>query len=89
MSQKNTLVEEAGTGGAFVASSGLFSNAIVGQTVDDRRPRWLERLFKSRKSVDPEKDLLEQKEGVSGKKKLRKFSAKRNSTDMKGNRFFD
>ena len=88
MSQKATLIEKAGFGGTFAATSnsGLFNNAVVGQTVDDRRPSWLGRLFKSRKSVDPEKELLEQKEDVVGKKKLRKFSTKRNSTDMKGNR---
>ena len=81
MGQKATT-EKAGI-------KGLLSNAVVGQVVDDRRPSWLQRLFKSRKSVDHEKDLLEQKEGAVGKKKLRKFSSKRNSIDMKGNRLLD
>lgn len=89
MSQKATLIEKTGIGGAFAATSGPFSNAVVGQAVDDRRPSCLERFFKRRKSVDPEKELLEQKEGVIGKKKLRKFSTKRNLTDMKGNRLLD
>lgn len=70
MSQKSTLKDKAG---------------IRGEFVDDRRPSWFKRLIKSRKSVDPEEEFLEQKEGVSGKKKLRKFSSKRNSIDMKGN----
>ena len=57
--------------------------------MDDRRRSWLERLFKSRKSVDPEKEFLEQQEDVVGKKKLGKFSSKRDSIDIKGNHVLD
>ena len=80
MSQKGVPAENAGN------TSGLFSNAVVGQAVDDHRPSWLQRIFKSRKCVDSETDLIEQKEGDIGKKKLRKFSAKRNTTGVKGDR---
>ena len=62
---------------------------VVGQAEDDLRPSWFERLFKSRKSVDPEKELFEHKEGVIEMKKLRKFSSKRSSIEMKGNHFLE
>lgn len=79
-------MDKAGIGSAFANTSGFFSNAVVGRAVDDRRRSWLQRVGFSRKSVNPEKELLEQKEGAIGKKKFRKFSTKPNSTEMEGNR---
>ena len=70
---------KAGIGGAFATTSGIFSNAVFGQAVDDRRRSWLHRFSLSRKSVNPEKEQFGQKNDAPGKKKLRKFSMKRKS----------
>ena len=77
MNQRAAQVDNAGIGSAFANTSGFFSNAVVGQAVDDRRGSRKQRFGFGRKSVKPEED-------VSGKKKLRKFSMKRNSTQIEG-----
>jgi len=77
VNQRASTCEKAGIGGAFANTSGFFSNAVVGQAVDDRKLSWLHRFRFSRKSVAPEKDSFLNE---SGKKKLRRFSLKRNST---------
>jgi len=78
VNQKSVPAEIVGIASIFANTSGFVSNAIVGQAVDDRRRSWFQRIFKSRKSVDPENGI--------GKKKRRKFSTKRGSTDITGNR---
>lgn len=78
MNQKSVPAEIVGITSIFANTSGFVTNAIVGQAVDDRRRSWFQRIFKSRKSVDPENGI--------GKKKRRKFSTKRDSTDITGNR---
>ena len=82
VNQKAVQAEKAGVGRAFANTSGFFSNAVVGQAVDDRRGSWLKRIRFGRKSVNPEKGSFE--DGASGKKKLRRFSTKRNSTAIEG-----
>ena len=77
-------VDSAGIGRTFANTSGFFNNAVVGQAVDDRRSSWLQRLRFGRKSVNPGKEECEQTVGVSRKKKLRRFSTKRNSTQIEG-----
>ena len=84
VNQRAVQADKAGVGSVFANTSGFFSNAVVGQAVDDRRSSWLKRIGFGRKSVNPEKELFEQNEGVTGKKKLRKFSMKRNSTEIEG-----
>ena len=81
MSQKSVPGEIVQIASIIASTSGFVSNAIVGQAVDDRRRSWFQRMFKSRKSVDPENGI--------GKKKRRKFSTKRDSTDIPGNRLLD
>ncbi|XP_078349307.1 adenylate cyclase type 10-like isoform X2 [Oculina patagonica] len=83
VNQRTVQAEKAGVGSAFANTSGFFSNAVVGQAVDDRRSSWLKRLRFGRKSVNPEEEAFEQKEGVTGKT-LRKFSLIRNSTEIEG-----
>ena len=79
VNQKAVLVDKSGIGGAVANTSGFFSNAVVGQAVDDRRHSWFHRFSFSRKSVNPGAEPFGQNNNASGNKKLRKFSTKRNS----------
>lgn len=77
--------ETEGIGSKFANTAGFFNDAVVNRAVDDHRTSWLQRLPCAKKFVSPGKEDGEQDEGVTRKKKLRRFSSKKNSTMIGGN----
>ena len=77
--------ETEGIGSKFANTAGFFNHAVVNRAVDDHRNSWLQRLPCAKKFVSPGKEDGEQDEGVTRKKKLRRFSSKKNSTMIGGN----
>ncbi|RMX45142.1 hypothetical protein pdam_00016498, partial [Pocillopora damicornis] len=76
--------ETEGIGSKSANTAGFFNDAVVNRAVDDHRTSWLQRLPCAKKFVSPGKEDGAQDEGVTKKKKLRRFSSKKNSTMIGG-----
>ena len=87
--QTAAIAAKTGIGGVFANTFGFVNNAVVGQTVDDRRFSWLRRLSFRRKTVDHEEESVYETDNATGKKKLRKFSMRKKSNWSERGRIFD
>ena len=87
--QTVAIAAKTGIGGVFANTFGFVNNAVVGQTVDDRRFSWLRRLSFRRKTVDHEEESVYETDNATGKKKLRKFSMRKKSNWSEKGRIFD